>query len=367
MNRTAWLLLVLACGGADEMETETEVTERTVQLDPNGLDLAGIQTAPAEAGTLPRTLDVPATLVLDPVKESRVGATAEGRVARVSARPGDRVKAGQTLAVVRSTAVASARADARAATSALQASQARRDRTALLLEDGIASKAQMLDAEAGLADAEAALATAQQALAVYGTSDRSAGPELPVSAATDGEVLQATATTGAWVTPGEELFHVGDRTELLVMLSVPEERVGEVVKGQTVRFVDGRSDVEGTVEAVAPWIDPDTRVVSVRARVPNPDLRLLPNQVGRAVVHLGDGDSGIVLPRSAVQELEGQATVFVQSAPGRFEARAVQVGAVDPDRALVDQGIEVGEFVVVSGAFALKGELVKGDLGGDDD
>ena len=73
------------------------------------------------------------------------------------------------------------------------------------------------------------------------------------------------------------------------------------------------------------------------------------------------------IPASAVQEIEGKPTVFVQEGEGRFEGRPVTVGAKDAqgDRIEVFSGLKEGEPVVSTGAFFLRSELAKGEMGHD--
>lgn len=361
------LLLVGACGGESDEAPGEAPSERIVRLDPDHLDIAGVRFETAQPGVLPQTLDLPGTLLLDPTREAWIGSPADGRVVRILVHAGQEVEAGQVLAVVQSTAVATARAEALAAESRRAAAVARRDRVDLLLAEGIASTAQLLDAKAELAEAEAALSTARQTLAVFGVAPGGEGPELTLRAPIGGELLQVAATTGAWVSPGTDLFHLGDRDELVLVLNAPDARVPDIAAGQAVVFEPGGVHADGVIEAVTPWIDPSSRSVSVRARVPNADRRLLPNQTGRGRISLGAGPQGIVLPEDAVQDLEGASVVFVELAPGTFGPKPVTVAARADGAVLIGGGVEAGDRVVTSGAFALKGQLVAADLGGDDD
>ena len=73
------------------------------------------------------------------------------------------------------------------------------------------------------------------------------------------------------------------------------------------------------------------------------------------------GNDGFV-PAEAVQDVEGRPSVFVEE-DGAFEARAVTLGERNAVEVQVLSGIEPGEPVVVKGAFTLKSELAKAEMG----
>ena len=64
-----------------------------------------------------------------------------------------------------------------------------------------------------------------------------------------------------------------------------------------------------------------------------------------------------------MQPIDGQSMVFVVAGPGEYDARPVTVGARTSAQALLSSGVEPGEIIVQDGAFALRSELEKGELG----
>ena len=121
----------------------------------------------------------------------------------------------------------------------------------------------------------------------------------------------------------------------------------------------------GEVAQVGDWIEPDARTVEVRVVVANPDHRLKPNMFATAdlSVQTRSAAQGVVLPADAVQRVDGVDAVFIEQGPGRFVLRPVSVDARSSDRVQLASGVTLGERVVTQGAFALKSELEKGELG----
>jgi cobalt-zinc-cadmium efflux system membrane fusion protein len=69
-------------------------------------------------------------------------------------------------------------------------------------------------------------------------------------------------------------------------------------------------------------------------------------------------DRALVIPASAVQDIDGRPTVFVETQPGRFEPRGVTSEASGGD-AVIRAGLREGERVAARGSYFLKGRLVQ--------
>jgi Membrane-fusion protein len=73
----------------------------------------------------------------------------------------------------------------------------------------------------------------------------------------------------------------------------------------------------------------------------------------------------LLLPRNAIQTIDGKLTAFVQ-VPEGFEARAVQAGAMTEDAVEVIGGLKPGEIVAVLNTFVLKSDSEKQRRTSDD-
>ena len=73
-------------------------------------------------------------------------------------------------------------------------------------------------------------------------------------------------------------------------------------------------------------------------------------------------EHALIVPHAAIQRIEGQRVVFVQTGPETFEPRDVKVGQESAAGVQVLEGLTPGDQVVAAGSFHLKGELLKGTL-----
>ena len=104
------------------------------------------------------------------------------------------------------------------------------------------------------------------------------------------------------------------------------------------------------------------RTGQVRIEVANPGRELrLGMYVRVAFDALGNAERTTpVVPKGAVQDMNGQKIVFVATAdPNVFELRAVRLGPESDGRYQVLEGLQVGDKIVVSGSFALRAEFLK--------
>jgi cobalt-zinc-cadmium efflux system membrane fusion protein len=70
----------------------------------------------------------------------------------------------------------------------------------------------------------------------------------------------------------------------------------------------------------------------------------------------------ILVPSDAVQQMNGQDTVFVRTAADHFTVRAVETGEIADGRTPILHGIREGEQVVIRGSFILKSQLLRSSL-----
>jgi membrane fusion protein, heavy metal efflux system len=68
------------------------------------------------------------------------------------------------------------------------------------------------------------------------------------------------------------------------------------------------------------------------------------------------------VPSDAIQQLENQDVVFVQTAAGHFAVRPVHIGEEVDGKTPVLEGLKPGEEIVVKGSFTLKGQLLKSTM-----
>ena len=87
----------------------------------------------------------------------------------------------------------------------------------------------------------------------------------------------------------------------------------------------------GTISVIGDMVNPKTRRVTVRSVVPNADGRLKPEMFATIALGASEPRRIIVVPRDAIQSIDGKAVVFVARDDGAFRPQPVTVGADGQD------------------------------------
>lgn len=235
-----------------------------------------------------------------------------------------------------------------------------------VFSSGILASKEVADAEALLRHAEIERAGAADAVRLLGGTPGGSNT-LAVSAPLGGRITERTVTAGETVTSDKPLFTVVNLHTVWVQLNVYQRDLSAIRVGLpvTVRTdaVPGKQ-FQGTVAYIGDAVDETTRTVKVRCVIPNPGGRLKPDMFVRGGIATGARARGLAVPREAVQTLEGKAVVFVQGdAEGEFTIQAVQPGETVGTQTIIASGLQEGDIIVTQGAFMVKAEAMKAELG----
>jgi membrane fusion protein, heavy metal efflux system len=351
----------------EEEEAHAADEVQAVTLDSTALAMTDIVVGTAESVESSR-LPVTGAITYDQNRVSHIGPRTEGRIVALRVDLGSRVAVGQVLAVLESPEVGATRADLHEAQALVRIQTENYEREKRLEAQGISSRKELLEAEAELRRAEAAAVSAAERLRTLGAGQGEGG-EFTITAPFAGVVVEKHATLGEVAGPSDQLFTVADLSRLWIELDIFERDLRRVTIGQPVLVrtaaYPGRA-YSGRIVYVADVLDPERRTVRARVEVENPDRSLKPGMFATAEIEVGSGDPIVVVPRVAVQDVEGRQVVWVPGdAPGEFHTQPVEVGsALDDGRVQILAGLAAGDRVVVAGAFTLKAELSKGEFGG---
>ncbi|MGF1536947.1 MAG: efflux RND transporter periplasmic adaptor subunit [Elainellaceae cyanobacterium] len=307
------------------------------------------------------------------------------QVQQVLVDEGDRVSAGQVLAVLDQSVlraeIAEAQADLEAAQARVQQqeaavaqaqarvveAQAQVARYERLASDGAISDEELETRDTAAVTAQEDVRLAQANLSSASADVRSQQAQVQqlqaqleqteVRAPADGLVAERNARVGNVTANSTQLFSIIRDRLLELQVPVPETQLPQVSPGAPVTITsdaDPRIQIQGQVREIAPLIDPETREATVAIDLPPSDL-LRPGMFLRATITTATA-SGVTVPAQAVvPQSDGQATVYrIQG--DRVEAVTVALGelmdSADPAQARIEieQGLAPGDRVVVEGA-----------------
>ncbi|MFY3385355.1 efflux RND transporter periplasmic adaptor subunit [Paracidovorax sp. MALMAid1276] len=310
-------------------------------------------------------------------QEASIGAESNGlRLTDVRVNVGDVVKAGQVLATFAADTVQADVAQARASLLEAQANAAEAaanaERARSLQATGALSQQQIQQYTTAEKTAQARVQAMQATLSAQQLRLR----HTQVVAPDSGVISARTATVGAVVGAGTELFRMVRKGRLEWRAEVTSTELGRIQPGTRVQVVAASgATADGTVRMVAPTVDPQTRNALVyvdlppmatapqQARAGAPGAAgagaVLPGMFARGDFALGQSDA-LTVPQEALVVRDGFSYVFVVGAEQRVQMRKVQTGRRVADRVEIVQGLNAQEAVAVRGAgFLNDGDLVR--------
>ena len=309
-----------------------------------------------------------------------------GYVRQVTVRPGDRVRAGQLLAVLeaKDSAASARRAGAGLDTAtqtkgeaqhslevariAANSAKTTRDRVVVLAAGGSVSKQELDDADARWREAAAQEQVAEARLRSASSRIAQAGAEMAeaqtmldyarIIAPFDGRVIERRIDPGSMASPGVPLLVVEDDVSLRVEASVGESFAAAIAMGdEATVWADALSQpVRANVGEIVPSIDLASRAFIVKVDLPTSVTGLRAGMFARVEFKVGTR-ARLVVPKASVTSLGALDRVLVVDGQ-RARLRMIAVGDNQGEWTEVLSGLEAGERIVVAPATLKDGARV---------
>ncbi len=329
---------------------------RQTPKETNGEDVVPVSTEPVTLGTIRGVVSATGQVTILPGAEISLVAPQPARIAEITKKVGDAVKAGEVMVRFEFPSLgveaAAGAATVRTAELRLKGARLTQERVHTLVDQGAASRmeADAADREASEAEAELAQARAAQ------RATEAAGGRMLLSAPFTGVVSQRFHNQGDSVRPAEDdpIFRIVDPKQVQVLAHVAIVDAKRFALGATARVVaEGRATPELTRVAARPEAEPGATTVPV-ALAFDTATDLTPGV--QAAVEI-DAEQRLKVPLVPVVALVRDAktgdAVFVASGDVAHR-RTVTVGLVDTEYAEILSGVKPGELIVTQGMTNLR-------------
>ena len=299
-----------------------------------------VKAAPATHATL--NVEVTAVGTLRADETVMVRPEIAGRVETIHFREGQKVRQGETLVTLDQEEYQAQLASS-AAQLALEQSSYRR------LQD---MDRQQLASQQNLDEAKAKLDTAraQQEL------NRVRLSKTVIRAPFDGMIGLRKISPGAYVKPGDDIVALESLGAMKLDFRVPETYLARLAVDQRLAArVDAypEQSFEGTIYAIEPALDEETRTVLLRARLPNPHNQLRPGLFARVSLILERRENALVVPEQAIVPV-GQTTFVYRVVDGKAVMTPVKLGLRRPGLVEILEGLSAGDLVVTDGQLKIR-------------
>jgi multidrug efflux pump subunit AcrA (membrane-fusion protein) len=320
-----------------------------VQLSPERIQMAGIQTVAVGYRPLTRQTTTVGYVTFDESRLSRVTSRVSGYV--------EKLYIDQTFSTVR-----------------------QKDPLAEIYSPELYSAAQELLLASQRQDLADLAAGARMKLSLLGVGEQEihailasgqASPRLVIRSPQSGYVMAKNVVAGSRVETGMTLLEVADLSAVWVEAEIYEKDIAFLQPGQKVK-----ASVEafpnrvftGTLALIYPEVDPATRTNRVRFALENPQHELRPGMFATVTINTpleavepfktlaAPRVEFLVVPERAVVDSGTKKVVYVERAPGLFEGVEVQLGPPVGDYYPVIQGLDPGDRVAAAGSFLIDAE-----------
>lgn len=333
------LLTFGACGSPEEpvaeQETQSEEAEGhaeeegTVRMSSQQMEAIGLQLGTLQSRSLSGNIIVTGELEVPPQSEANVSATVGGNVQEIKVVEGDKVRKGQTLALLAHPELVQMQVDLQEAASRLQYLEQEYQRQQRLYEQKVGSGRDLQEATSNYNTNKAQVEGLKSRLRILGLNTGSIlsgkiSQSVPVVSPISGYVQKVNITTGQYVSPQEQMFSVVDQSQLYADFMAFEKDVSKVNVGQKVRFTVANAagkEYTATVYNMSPAFEEDARAVHLHARIEGSIENLIPGMYieGRIAT---DSTTALALPEAAVVQEGEQSFIFIKTGEADAEVHA---------------------------------------------
>jgi len=249
---------------------------------------------------------------------------------------------------------------------------------ALMEQSRFTIEQELIQAKQALEVAQVAEGTSRSALHILGYGEEAVagldplgqGEEVAhyaIAAPFDGTIIAKDVVRDERVGPDTKLFDLTDLSTVWVQADIYEQDLPYLtgLGDGTIRFRAGSYPdrlFEAKVFYTGDVVDPETRTVRMMAAADNPDRVLKPGLFVEVELPIGTTEEVVQVPKSAIQADEGRTFVFVQQGAEEFARQDVTVGREGAQTVEISEGLQGGEPIAVRGTFALKSEMLRGEL-----
>ena len=332
------VLIIAFLALRNKFDWGTAASESTTTTSSSTPTATPVQAMVVEPQRLENTLNVTGTILAN--ESLALKPEASGRITTLSLEEGRAVRRGKLLLQINNEELLAQKQKLAYTQQLLKDSEFRQRQ---LLEKEAISQEEYDQALTQLNTAEADLRLVEAQLA-----------KMQIVAPFDGVVGLRSVSMGSYITPATTVAEFFDIDPVKLEFSIPGKYSPQVAVGDKVYFSTEISDslYVGTVYAVEPQIDPETRTLTLRAKSPNPNGDLLPGSFVKIELVLESREEALLVPTEAVVPELGGHKVWLKR-NGVATSQVVTIGTrLERDIEIVE-GLTPGDTVITAGILSL--------------
>lgn len=378
-KHTHWIVLVGLLGlvgllrGASAENGHREHDEHeedVVQLSAAEMREFGVEVATAGPGGFQIYITLAGEIIVNSDLLAHIVPRIPGIAHEVRANLGDHVGVGAILAVLESRELSELKSAYLVAKERVLLATSTFAREEKLWKENISSEREFLVAKQKLAEVRIEMRAAEQKLHALGFFQKHVEnlsfeedeqfTRYEMLAPFEGTVIEKHIALGEVLNDAAEAFVIADLSSVWVNLTVYQKDLARIGMGQPVWVTQGndKQSAEGIIQYISPIVEQETRTAIARVVLPNSKGQWRPGSFINGHIAIEDIELPLVLPKNALQTVEGQTVVFVETEEG-FAAVPVGVGRTNRTHVEILHGVAAAQRYVAKGAFVLKSQLAK--------
>lgn len=287
----------------------------------------------------------------DENKVVKVYPFSSGQVLSVNVSVGDYVKAGQTLATIKSADIAGNYSDLSVAGNDVSIAKRSMENAEHLYKNGIASEKEFEEAKENYSKAVANAHKIKTQIQINGGGRTAANGSYTVSAPRSGYVVEKLINPGNFIRNdnNSNLFTIGDISDVWIWANVFETDVAKVKEGYkasvtTVAYPD--SVFTGKVDKVNEVLDPITKVMKVKIVLANKSGALKPEMFANVIISNSESKQALAVPASAIISENGKNYVLVFSNKNDVKVQEITMLKTVADNTFISTGLQQGQKII---------------------
>ena len=274
-----------------------------------------------------------------------------GQVMEVKVSIGDRVSAGQVLAIIKSADIAGNYSDLKTTNSDIAIAKRQMDNAKVLYEKGISSEKEYEEAKENYQKAVTANQKITDALRINGGGNTSANGVYTLKAPISGYIVEKKANAGNFIRQdnADNLFTISDLKDVWVWANVFETDIAKIHEGysavvKTLAYPD--KQFKGKVDKISEVLSPDNKVMRIRINLPNDGLLLKPEMFTNVLIENTEQLKAVSIPSDAMVFEGGKNFVVIYKGKCDLKLAEVQVLKTENNRSYISSGLHAGDIII---------------------
>ncbi len=286
-----------------------------------------------------------------------------GQIVESKVTLGDKVQAGQVLAVIKSADVAGGYADLTSADADIAIAKRQMDNAESLYKSGIASEKEFTEAQQNYQKAQAAKQKIQSQLNINSGSSTKPGATYVITAPISGYIVEKKANTGSFIRPdmGDNLYTISDLKDVWIWANVFETDIPKVKEGinvQVTTLAYPDKVFYGKIDKMSEVLDPTNKALRVRIRLQNDGLLLKPEMFAKVIVSNIEDTKAICIPTKSLISQNGKDYVVVYNSKTDMKIAEVSVIKTVGANTYVSGGVTGGQLLITENQLLVFQQLL---------